>query len=151
MVVSWFSRFLDALFSLAFGPSPNPLPPPPPPIMPPTPTPASSDAILAAVNAQRAIHGCSPLEADATLEGMALSWARQMAATGVLAHGNVPDPGGQCVAMGYPTAEACVYGWINEPFPALHRKILLTPSYTRGGGAMATDGSGRTWWVFNVA
>src|SRR5262245_43471880 len=123
--------------------------PRPPRPNPPPPVPAYG-ALLAAVTAARAARGLGTLAPEPALASLAHDWAAKMSASGSLAHRPVDQiaaaapgrPVGECIAMGFPTAEACVNGWLSEgpPGPGTinHYAIVLGP-YAGGGGGVARD------------
>jgi uncharacterized protein YkwD len=153
------------------APPPPPQPPPPPPPPPPpttarpvapktsvapvsSPAPADTGAaakLLALVNEARAAVGVAPLTRNATLEGYAASWARELAATGVLKHSGTPK-----AIIGKPwtaAAENVGYGTsvlgVHESFLAsgIHRANILGAQYTDVGIGVAVADDGRVWVV----
>lgn len=118
-------------------------------------TPASASAfdegtIHSLVNQSRASSGLGPLNLNASMSQVALNWANQMAANGVMSHN--PDYAGQIpggwskaaenVAQGYPSGAAVHQGWMDSDG---HRANILG-DYTDIGIAHISAG-GTTWSV----
>lgn len=104
------------------------------------------------VNQSRAGSGLRPLTLNGSLNQVALSWANQMAASGVLAHNpsyasQIPGgwtAAGENVAQGYPTGAEVHAGWMAS---AGHRANVLG-NFTDIG--IAHIAAGGTWWSVQV-
>jgi uncharacterized protein YkwD len=108
-------------------------------------------------NAQRAQHGCSALRVDTRLRTAARAHSKDMRVKSYFEH-NSPDgktpwdrikaagyaqPGAENIAMGYPTAQAVVTGWMNSPG---HRANILNCKL-KAVGIGVEYGSGGPWWT----
>ncbi|MFC8454874.1 CAP domain-containing protein [Kitasatospora sp. NPDC057223] len=118
-------------------------------------TPAA--AVLALVNEQRALAGCSPVTADARLDSLATAFSDDMAARGFFDHtdpdGHTPwdrakaagitNLGGENIARGQATPEAVMTAWMNSPG---HRANILNCKFTTLGIGVH-QGPGGPWWT----
>jgi len=129
--------------------------------------PAADAALAAAVveltNAHRATLGLAPLRVSPTLSAAATWKAQHMAHGGYLAHDD-PAPGarswsqrladcgyahrfaGENVAMGYPTAESVLAGWLASDG---HRRNIETAGFGAIGVGAARAANGRVYWAQN--
>lgn len=131
-----------------------------------TPVPVPSTSVPAAssyaqqvvdlVNAQRATQGLSALTMDAKLAEVAQAKAQDMHDNRYFSHTS-PTYGspfdmmrafgvsyrtaGENIAMGYPSAQAVMNGWMNS---SGHRANILNSAYTRIGVGYVADGN---YWV----
>jgi uncharacterized protein YkwD len=130
-----------------FRPKPNPRPPVNPP-------PATD--LIAALNAERARAGREHLVESAVLDDTALDWARSMAASGTLSHGDFIGriaavmPGraaAENIAEGQTTVAQVVATWMNSPG---HRANILGP-YRQAGHGEAMDAHMVRYWVVDFA
>lgn len=111
---------------------------------------AEEGTIHSLVNHSRAAAGLGGLTLNGALSQVALAWANQMAAAGVLSHNpsystQIPGGWGLCgenVAQGYPNASSVHQGWMNS---SGHRANVLG-DYTDIGIAHIAAG-GTTWSV----
>lgn len=118
---------------------------------------SSAAAVLALVNEQRALAGCSPVRADARLDTLAKAFSDDMAARGFFDHtdpdGRTPwdraktagisNLGGENIARGQATPEAVMTAWMNSPG---HRANILNCKFTTLGVGVH-EGSGGPWWT----
>ncbi len=120
-----------------------PLPPPPP-------------ELAVETNAARLDAGLGSLAMDADLGAAALGWARSMASSGVLDHGDFADriaraapglAGAECIAAGQGTAAEAVAAWLGDP---PHRANLLGP-FDRLGVGSARGDDGTWFWCADFA
>jgi uncharacterized protein YkwD len=117
--------------------------------------------LLELANAQRAKAGLQPLRANSRLMQAAQTQAEQTASARRLQHvlpdAKYPRPEDRLDASGYPWrawAENIAFGQRN-PSDAVeawmqsegHRKNLLNPKYTELGTGVATDATGRPYYV----
>lgn len=143
------------------GQPPAPPPPPPPPDRPVTGTPeALADGVFQAQNRERLSHGLPALRRNVLLDRAAAAQARDMAATGRVAHagsdGSTPfqrlawagyrySSAGENVAGGQRTVAQVMYdpeyGWMSSTG---HRANILG-RYAETGVAVA-DGNGVRYW-----
>ena len=111
---------------------------------------AEEGTIHALANQSRASSGLGPLALNGSLSQVALGWAQQLAASGVLSHNpsySAQIPAGwqaaaENVAQGYPSASAVHGGWMNS---AGHRANILGDFTDVGIAHIA--GGGTTWSV----
>lgn len=96
-------------------------------------------AMYAAANRHRAQYNLPPQALDEQLCQQAQRWAENMAARHSMYHGG----GEQIIAMGYPTAEACVQGWIYSPG---HRVWVLSRN-ARVGFGCAVSSTGQRYYA----
>ncbi|MGH9459428.1 MAG: CAP domain-containing protein [Thermoanaerobaculia bacterium] len=109
---------------------------------------AAAEAIVAAMNEERARYGLEPLVSDARLAAAANDRAADMIARGYFAHvdpdGTSPfvtvvrhgyryQAVGENLAVGYRTAQAVVEEWMRSPG---HRENILSPKYAEVGIAI---------------
>ncbi|MCT8329815.1 CAP domain-containing protein [Albidovulum sediminis] len=123
---------------------------------------AELQAVLSAVNAHRKAKGRDALSRDGLIDAAAQGHACDMAARGDLTHDGNGGPKrrmkkagcnarltGEAIAMGQRNAPEVVQAWMESP---PHRTILLLSKARRVGLGVARDeGSGRLYWVFDVA
>jgi uncharacterized protein YkwD len=110
--------------------------------------------VVTLTNAQRTQHGCGALRTDAKLTAAAQQHSEDMAARDYFDHNTpegrtpwdrieaqgYPQPSAENIAMGYPTAQAVVEGWMNSPGHAAN--ILNCDSHAIGVGY---DPAGNYW------
>jgi len=115
--------------------------------------------VVELTNQERAKAGCGPLRVDQRLVKAARAHSADMAAKGYFSHtspsgetpwdrmkkAGYPASGGENIAMGYPTAEAVMKGWMNS---SGHRANILNCGYKAIGVGVKT-GSGGPWWTQN--
>lgn len=115
--------------------------------------------VVELTNQERAKAGCGPLRVDQRLVNAARAHSADMAAKGYFSHtspsgetpwdrmkkAGYPASGGENIAMGYPTAEAVMKGWMNS---SGHRANILNCGYKAIGVGVKT-GSGGPWWTQN--
>jgi uncharacterized protein YkwD len=133
-------------------------PPTEPPATDPPPPPGETGRVLELVNDVRSGVGCGALAVDPTLERAAQLHSDDMSARGYMEHtnpeGQTPTdrahaagytgPGvGENIAMGYPTPEAVMDGWMNSQG---HRENIENCDYTSIGIGYAPDGN---YWTQN--
>ncbi|MGH3488772.1 MAG: CAP domain-containing protein [Actinopolymorphaceae bacterium] len=116
--------------------SPKPPPPAPRPSAPPSEQTAFENEVVRLTNAERSEAGCGALRTDDRLRTAARGHSKDMAERGYFDHtspeGTTPwdrmraagydAPGGENIAMGYPTAEAVVEAWMDSEG---HRENIL--------------------------
>jgi uncharacterized protein YkwD len=117
--------------------------------------------VLELTNQERARNGVPALTAQAALAAAAQGHAVWMASTGNFSHtgeggssvaqraqraGYSSTYVGENIAMGYPTPEAVVQGWMDSPG---HRANMLNRNYRHLGIGIKRDGGGRPYWVQN--
>lgn len=115
---------------------------------------ATAQQVITATNAKRAAVGAGPLSWSTCLQPFSQRWATTLAGNGALTHQDLNPllsacsltSAGENVAMGYTTAASVVTGWMNSPG---HRANMLDPLYTTASVAIATDSTGRRFWVMN--
>jgi uncharacterized protein YkwD len=120
---------------------------------------SAENLAVSLTNAQRAQHGCSALHVDVHLRAAARGHSKDMRVRHYFEH-NSPDgatpwdrikaagytqSGTQAenIAMGYPTAQAVVTGWMNSPG---HRANILNCSL-KAVGIGVEYGQGGPWWT----
>ena len=101
--------------------------------------------VIYLVNEERQALGLGPLWNNAQLYEAAMGHSLDMATNNFFSHtgsngstfvqriqaeGYTGSPYGECIGMGYPTAEAMVDGWMNSP---PHHDIIMSPSINRIG------------------
>ncbi|MEV6683150.1 CAP domain-containing protein [Streptomyces erythrochromogenes] len=116
-----------------------------PPAAPTDPKNGPTARVLALVNAERARAGCSAVTLNAQLSSAAQNHSKDMAAHRNMSHtgSDGSNPGvrirqagyqgsglGENVAMGYPTAEKVMEGWMNSPG---HRQNILNCAFKEMG------------------
>ncbi|MBA9001267.1 CAP domain-containing protein [Thermomonospora cellulosilytica] len=115
--------------------------------------------VVELTNQERAKAGCGALRVDRRLVNAARGHSADMAAKGYFSHNSpsgetpwdrmkkagYPASGGENIAMGYPTAEAVMKGWMNS---SGHRANILNCGYKAIGVGVKT-GSGGPWWTQN--
>lgn len=137
-------------------PRPAPKPPAPTPTPTPSPTPIPDadlkSYMVAALNAQRGLAGLPGFVTDSGLDDEAQEWAKHLAVTGVLTHGDWTGriegvhPGtaaGEDIAAGYPSVDAVVAGWMDSPG---HRANILG-DFDRIGVGRALGHNDYAYWV----
>ncbi len=104
--------------------------------------PTMEDEVLSLVNQARAAEGLEPLVRVDAMDSLALGHSQDMARTGVLSHDGFAERAasiqqqlgasrvGENVAVGYPTAQAFVSGWLGSPG---HRANIMNTAYRRTG------------------
>jgi uncharacterized protein YkwD len=122
---------------------------------------AIAQQVLALTNQQRAQAGLAPLAPSPALSQAAQAYSSVMAATTCFLHvcGPLPDPGarlvqagyanwtayGENIAMGYPSAQAVVDGWMAS---GEHRANILSPTFTDIGIGLASGAAnGALYWT----
>jgi uncharacterized protein YkwD len=135
---------------------------PPEPPKPPTQTKPPTgqtpeQAVLALVNDARAAAGCKALVIDDRITTAAQAHSTDMATKKYFSHtsqdgrtfdvrmreAGYPKPGGENIAMGYPTAAAVVDGWMKSTG---HRENIENCSFTTMGVGLDTRGN---YWTQN--
>lgn len=108
------------------------------------------------VNAERTAHGCGGLRVDQRLESAARSHSEDMAERDYFDHTNPEGEeggdraaeenyrwfSGENIAMGYPTAEAVVAGWMDS---SGHRRNILNCESVATGVGVADSSRGPYW------
>lgn len=102
---------------------------------------AIEKAIVEQTNAQRARYGLPALEVDINLVQTARTHAIWMARSRVLQHNRIGIA--ENIAMGYPTTEAAIRGWMNS---SGHRANILHRGYRRIGVAAYQSAGGTVYW-----
>ena len=133
-----------------------PKPPAQPPQQPGNKTP--EQAVLELVNDQRAAKGCKALVIDDRITTAAQGHSTDMANKGYFDHvsrpegttfaqrmknAGYPKPGGENIAMGYPTPAAVMDGWMKSQG---HRENILNCEFTAMGVGLDTRGN---YWTQN--
>ena len=133
-----------------------PKPPVQPPQQPGNKTP--EQAVLELVNDQRAAKGCKALVIDDRITTAAQGHSTDMANKGYFDHTSRPEgtsfaermknagypkPGGENIAMGYPTPAAVMDGWMKSQG---HRENILNCEFTAMGVGLDTRGN---YWTQN--
>jgi uncharacterized protein YkwD len=143
MAMGWFQRILDWL---------NRFKPKPPPIPVPTPPPGPILVFTEDLNAQRRDYGLPPMVEDIPLNRIAQEWADQMAATGILTHGDFlgriysvypSTAASENIAEGQPDVASVVDSWMQS----LGHRANILGDFNRVGWGLARDGRGVTYWV----
>jgi len=143
-------------------PKPKPSSPKPTQTKTPSPSPTSPQAafeleVVRLTNAERADAGCDPLRVDERLQTAARAHSEDMRDRGYFDHtspdGKTPwdrmraagydEPGGENIAMGYPTPEAVVEAWMESKG---HRANILNCKFEAIGVGVAL-GDGGPWWT----
>jgi uncharacterized protein YkwD len=142
-LLNWLSR----IFSPTPGPAPEPAPSPSP-----SPTP-SSEALIAALNAERTRFQLPTLQVDGRLNGIATGWAETMARNSRLDHGDFrgrmgtiyPNlAGAENIAMGR-DIEQVMAMWMGSP---RHRANTLG-RYNLAGAGFAKSNTGAIYWCID--
>ena len=119
----------------------------------PDPVPSQVSEVLDLVNAERAKNGLAPLTLDTELTSNANVRAKEIVE--VFSHTRPNGEScftavtvdwmhiGENIAMGYPTAEAVMDGWMNSEG---HRKNILSGDFTKIGIGVYSSG-GTLYWV----
>ena len=133
-------------YILSSTPEPEPKPEP-------DPAPSQIGEVLALVNAERAKNGLSPLTLDTELTSNANIRAKEIVEqfSHMRPNGESWDTAvtvkwsyiGENIAMGYPTPEAVMNGWMNSDG---HRKNILNGDFTKIGIGVCSSG-GAMYWV----
>lgn len=138
-------------------------PPPPPPSTTVPPASNIAAAVIALTNAERAAAGLAPVAAQPQLMSAALVHSQDQATMRRMTHtgsdgssaGDRIERAGfqwrtwaENVAMGYPTAESVMDGWVNSPG---HRANILNPTMVHIGVAVVTGGDGAPYWTMVLA
>lgn len=133
-------------YILSSTPEPEPKPEP-------DPAPSQIGEVLALVNAERAKNGLSPLTLDTELTSNANIRAKEIVEqfSHTRPNGESCDTAvtvnwsyiGENIAMGYPTPEAVMNGWMNSDG---HRKNILNGDFTKIGIGVCSSG-GAMYWV----
>ena len=113
--------------------------------------PAAAADLAARLNGVRGGRGLAPLAREASLDGAATGWARELATSGVLRHSSLPD---QLIGkpwstvgenVGFGASSAVVHeALVNS---AGHLANITGASYSRIGVGAYTDTTGRLWIV----
>ncbi|MHB8897796.1 MAG: CAP domain-containing protein [Thermoguttaceae bacterium] len=101
---------------------------------------AIEKTIVEQTNAQRARYGLPALAVDDSLMKTARSHTIWMARARSLQHSQGVA---ENIAMGYPTTDAAVGGWMNS---SGHRANILNRGYRRIGVAAYQSGNGTIYW-----
>ena len=135
-------------YILSSTPEPEPEPKPEP-----DPAPSQIGEVLALVNAERAKNGLSPLTLDTELTSNANIRAKEIVEqfSHTRPNGESCDTAvtvnwsyiGENIAMGYPTPEAVMNGWMNSDG---HRKNILNGDFTKIGIGVCSS-RGAMYWV----
>ncbi|MEO6944620.1 MAG: CAP domain-containing protein [Lacisediminihabitans sp.] len=120
------------------------------PLAAPSASAAPADTIYSLVNQARAAAGLPGFLHNPGIDAVAVSWANQMGAAGVMSHNpqySTQIPGGwtragENVAEGYPTAQAMFDAWMHSPG---HRANILG-DFTDIGIAFVSV-NGKSWGV----
>ena len=147
-------RDLILLIRYILSSTPEPEPEPEPEPKPePDPAPSKIGEVLALVNAERAKNGLSPLTLDTELTSNANIRAKEIVEqfSHTRPNGESCDTAvtvdwmhvGENIAMGYPTPEAVMNGWMNSDG---HRKNILNGDFTKIGIGVCSSG-GAMYWV----
>ncbi|MDO5285469.1 MAG: CAP domain-containing protein [Actinomycetia bacterium] len=110
--------------------------------------------VLELTNAERAKAGLAPLTWSPCLAHVAQPFSQTLASSKKLFHNSMGTVLSACggrtaaenVAMGHPTPDAVVAGWMASPG---HRANILNPQLKALGVGTARDGSGVIYWVQN--
>jgi uncharacterized protein YkwD len=149
---------LGAIFvgMIYFG-APTPDGPLPAPSPMPRPQDTKAEQLVAAHNHQRKQHDIGPLTLEPSLARAAQAHAEECARRGVLSHegqdGSSPPARarragyasgyvGENIAMGYPSVESVVQGWMRS---AGHRQNILNTHYSDVGFGYADSSKGAYW------
>jgi uncharacterized protein YkwD len=112
-------------------------------------------AINTLTTTARLAHGCKPLKLNSKLSKAAQKHANDMSKYDYFSHtsrngttwskrikkAGYPDPGGENIAMGFPTAVSVVHAWLHSPG---HRRNILDCNFKKIGVGFAHDGH---YWV----
>jgi uncharacterized protein YkwD len=118
-------------------------------------TPIFQTAINTLTNAARLAHGCKPLKLNHTLSKASQKHANDMSKYDYFSHtsrdgttwskrikkAGYKSPGGENIAMGFPTAVEVVQAWLDSPG---HRRNILDCAFKRIGVGYAANGD---YWV----
>jgi uncharacterized protein YkwD len=99
----------------------------------------SIQELYAAATRQRAQHSLPSQELDESLCEVAQRWAENMASRNMMYHGG----GEQIIAYGYPSADACVQGWIYSP----GHRVWVLGNHERCGFGSARSASGVVYYA----
>ncbi|RAS61914.1 uncharacterized protein YkwD [Lentzea atacamensis] len=132
---------------------------PKPPAQPPQPPSGQTpeQAVLKLVNDQRAVKGCKALVIDDRITTAAQAHSTDMANKNYFSHtsqdgrtfdqrmkdASYPKPGGENIAMGYPTPAAVMDGWMKSQG---HRENILNCEFATMGVGLDTRGN---YWTQN--
>ena len=121
---------------------------------------STPQGLLTAANVERANFGLAPLAWNGALAQSAQDWSNLMAGSydasspgTAMAHGMVPNPGGQNVAAAWTTAPSLAgasaistahSGWMASPG---HCKNILRASFTTMGAGTAQSADGKAWYT----
>jgi uncharacterized protein YkwD len=97
--------------------------------------------IVMFTNHERKRHGLPPLAIDLQLVRSARQHAQWMTLNRTLQH--TSQPVAENIAMGYPSSESVVQGWMNS---SGHRANILNGSYRRIGVAAYQTSDGTIYW-----
>jgi uncharacterized protein YkwD len=118
-------------------------------------TSAFQTAIKTLTNTARLAHGCKPLKVSSKLNKAAQKHAKDMSKYDYFSHTSrngttwskrikktgYKYPGGENIAVGFPTAVSVVQAWLNSPG---HRRNILDCNFKRIGVGFAAHGD---YWV----
>jgi uncharacterized protein YkwD len=118
-------------------------------------TTAFQTAINTLTNTARLAHGCKPLKLNSKLNTAAEKHAKDMSKYDYFSHtsrngttwskrikkAGYQTPGGENIAMGFPTAVSVVQAWLNSPG---HRRNILDCNFKKIGVGFAPGGD---YWV----
>ncbi|RCH64659.1 CAP domain-containing protein [Streptomyces sp. SDr-06] len=118
---------------------------------------SAAATVMSLVNQQRAMAGCTPVNADPALASLATAFSDDMAARGFFDHtdpdgrtpwdraakAGVQGLGGENIARGQADAKAVMDAWMNSPG---HRANILNCSY-KSLGVGVHFGPGGPWWT----
>jgi uncharacterized protein YkwD len=117
--------------------------------------------VLALVNQERASAGLSPVAWHAPAGQVAFEHSVDMDVRSFFSHVNPDGDGpsdridaagiswsrlGENIAMGYPTPEDVMDGWMTS---SGHRANILNPDFTHLGVGVRENGGGGPWWTQN--
>jgi uncharacterized protein YkwD len=105
--------------------------------------------ILSEHNKERSVRNAEPLKSDPVLQERAQKWAELMARRHSLTHSRLQLDGtpyssmGENIAMGYPTIDSVMDGWMESPG---HKRNILSKRYTHAGFGYAKAKDGSPYW-----
>lgn len=120
---------------------------------------AIENKVINLVNVERAKAGLQPLRANWQVSRVARYKSQDMINKGYFSHtsptygspftmmesfGVKFSAAGENIAMGQPTPESVMNGWMNSPG---HRSNILNPTYTELGVGLAKDSTGKCYWT----
>ena len=116
-----------------------------------TAAPSAAADIAARTNGVRSSRGVPALAREASLDGAAAGWARELATSGVLRHSSLPQQllGKPWSAVGENVGFGATSVVIHDALvnSAGHLANIVSPNFTRLGVGAAVDVNGRLWVV----